>query len=168
MIIGERFAVRVSPGELHFNAAHFITFDGTCENLHGHNFHVLLEARGDNAPDAYVIDFVRLTHMAAGICRELHDGVLLAGDSPEVHLREEGDMVHVESYDKRFALPAASCIILPLPNTTAEMLAAHVANRLLEELATAEALANLHTLEVAVEEADDQWGVCIRELKRAG
>ncbi|WP_296810061.1 hypothetical protein [Thiocapsa sp.] len=33
-------AVRVQRGELHVNAAHIMTFDGTCENLHGHNFHV--------------------------------------------------------------------------------------------------------------------------------
>ncbi|NCC48761.1 MAG: hypothetical protein EOM13_06875 [Clostridia bacterium] len=33
-------AVRVHPGELHFNAAHFMTFDWTCENLHGRDFHV--------------------------------------------------------------------------------------------------------------------------------
>ncbi|MCG8122586.1 MAG: 6-carboxytetrahydropterin synthase, partial [Candidatus Thiodiazotropha taylori] len=30
----------MSPGELHFNSAHFITFNNSCENLHGHNFHV--------------------------------------------------------------------------------------------------------------------------------
>ena len=63
-----KFAVRVHPGELHFNAAHFITFNGTCENLHGHNFHVKLEARGGNTGDAFVIDFVLLNRLAAAVC----------------------------------------------------------------------------------------------------
>jgi 6-pyruvoyltetrahydropterin/6-carboxytetrahydropterin synthase len=154
----------VSPGELHFNAAHFITFEGTCENLHGHNFHVRVEARGDNSPDAYVVDFVRLNRHAADICRSLHDGVLLPGESDEVALRRDGDAVVVESYGKRFVLPAESCIILPVPNTTAEMLAAHIADRLLAVLAAEGQAASLEALEVAVEEADDQWGVCIHRL----
>jgi len=153
------FAVRVHPGELHFNAAHFITFNGTCENLHGHNFHVELEARGGNTGDAFVIDFVRLTHLAAGICRELHDGVLLPGASAEVEITEQDGLVTASSYGKRFTLSAQSAIILPLPNTTAEMLALHISNRLVEALGAKDALANLHSLEVAVEEADNQWGI---------
>jgi len=153
------FAVCVHPGELHFNAAHFITFNGTCENLHGHNFHVKLEARGDNTDDAFVIDFVLLNRVAAEICRELHDGVLLPGNSTEVEITEQDGLITVASYDKRFALSKGSTIILPLPNTTAEMLAFHIGERLVEELNRRAALGNLRSLEVAVEEADNQWGI---------
>lgn len=159
------FAVRVQPGELHFNAAHFITFNGTCENLHGHNFHVRLEARGSNTGDAFVIDFVQLNAIAAAICRELHDGVLLPADSAEVDIHErDDDMIEVRSYDRRFILSRASCILLPVPNTTAEMLAGHICERLVAELGQRDALGNLDSLEVAVEEADHQWGICRREL----
>ena len=63
------------------------------------------------------------------------------------------------SYGKRFTLSAQRAIILPLPNTTAEMLALHISNRLVEALGAQDALANLHSLEVAVEEADNQWGI---------
>ncbi len=163
------FAVRVNPGELHFNAAHFITFAGTCENLHGHNFHVRLEAQGDNTGDAFVIDFVALNRIAADICRELHDGVLLPASGPEITVSESGnDMVEVRSYDKVFMLSRASCILLPIPNTTAEMLAKHISNRLLDELRQRRALGNLTSLEVAVEEADNQWGVCRRTISHGG
>jgi len=152
-------AVRVHPGELHFNAAHFITFDGTCENLHGHNFHVEIEARGDAVRDAFVIDFVLLTRLAADICGELHDGVLLPGQSEEVIIREQDGMVAVESYGKRFLFPKESSIILPMPNTTAEMLAMHIGNRLVDALERHDGLAGLSSLQVAVEEADRQWGI---------
>jgi 6-pyruvoyltetrahydropterin/6-carboxytetrahydropterin synthase len=161
-----QFAVRVHPGELHFSAAHFITFDRTCENMHGHNFHVRVEARGDNTDDAFVVDFVLLTRLAAGICKELHDGVLLPTESREVDIEEQQDMIAVRSYDKRFVLPRESCVLLPLPNTTAEMLAFHISGRLLDELRTAQAIANLRSLEVAVEEADQQWGVYTRDVTR--
>lgn len=162
------YAVRVHPGELHFNAAHFITFDGICENLHGHNFHVELEARGQNTGDAFVIDFVMLNRLAAGICRELHDGVLLPGESTEVTIAEQDGMVSVESYGKRFLLPGESAIVLPVSNTTAEMLASHIGNRLEEELVQCGAGANLASLQVAVEEADNQWGIHVRSFDRDG
>ena len=162
------FAVRVNPGELHFNAAHFITFDGTCENIHGHNFHVKLEARGENTDDAFVIDFVLLNKIAASICRELHDGVLLPTSGAEVRITETDDgMVEVRSYDKVFILSRTSCILLPLPNTTAEMLAKHISDRLITELEQLNALGNLTSLEVAVEEADNQWGICHRAMDHA-
>lgn len=160
-----RYAVRVSPGELHFNAAHFITFGQCCENIHGHNFHVKIEAHGDNTGDAFVIDFVLLNRLAAGICSELHDGVLIPEHSDEVELtRHADDMIEIRSYDKRFILSASSCILLPIPNTTAEMLARHISDRLLESLRAQDALGNLQQLEVAVEEADQQWGVCTRDI----
>jgi 6-pyruvoyltetrahydropterin/6-carboxytetrahydropterin synthase len=159
------YAVRVQPGELHFNAAHFITFNGTCENLHGHNFHVRVEARGENTGDAFVVDFVLLNRLAAGICGELHDGVLLPTISDEVSIEETADgMIDVRSYDRRFVISRASAILLPLPNTTAEMLARHISDRMVAELDRHTAIGNLRQLEVAVEEADRQWGVYCREL----
>lgn len=161
-----QYAVRVHPGELHFNAAHFITFNGTCENLHGHNFHVRIDARGENTDDAFVIDFVLLTRLAAQICKELHDGVLLPAESREVRIEERDGLVSVHSYDKRFVLPRESCILLPLPNTTAEMLAFHISRRLMQELERAQGIGKLRSLEVAVEEADQQWGVYTREVAR--
>lgn len=160
-----RFAVRVSPGELHFNAAHFITFGQCCENIHGHNFHVRIEAHGENTGDAFVIDFVLLNRLAATICGELHDGVLIPqhNNAVDVTIRDD-DLVEVRSYDKHFILSRSSCILLPVPNTTAEMLASHISDRLLDDLRTHAALGNLQRLEVAVEEADAQWGVCVREI----
>lgn len=160
----ERFAVRVDPGELHFNAAHFITFGGTCENLHGHNFHVRVEAVGRNTGDAFVLDFVELTRLAAATCRTLHDRVLLPGESSEVAITPEGDALRVESHGRRFVLPADSCRVLPVSNVTAEMLAWHIGGELIRALREAGSAGGLETLEVAVEEADRQWGVCRREV----
>jgi len=162
------YAVRVHPGELYFSAAHFITFNGTCENLHGHNFHVRIEACGENTDDAFVIDFVLLTRLAAQICKELHDGVLLPTQSREVRIDERDGLVEVTSYDKRFLLPRESCILLPLANTTAEMLAFHVSERLVQELDRLPGTASLRSLEVAVEEADQQWGIYTREVPHDG
>lgn len=163
----ERFAVWIEPAELHFNAAHFITFGGTCENLHGHNFHVRLRVHGDNTGDAFVVDFVELTALAREVCATLHDRVLLPGASREVRLTRGDGWIEASAYGKRFVLPAQNCAVLPVANTTAEMLAWHIGEELLRALRARERLDNLDEIEVAVEEADRQWGVCRRPL-RAG
>ncbi len=160
----QTFAVSVHPGELHFNAAHFITFNNSCENLHGHNFHVRIQAWGDNNEDAFVIDFVQLNRLAADICLELHDKILLPGNSKEVSIDQQAGQVDVVSYDKRFSLPQGNCRILPIANTTAEMLAWYIMESLLPMLEAHDALTHVGTLEIAVEEADRQWGICRREL----
>lgn len=154
----ERYAVSIHPGDLRFSAAHFITFDGTCENLHGHNFHVRIDVNGHNNADGFVVDFVHLNRLAATICDELHDRILLPGESPETSLEYDNGSVHVRSYDKYFVFPEQNCAVLPIANTTAELLAWYVGSRLREQL-PAPALANANVLEVAVEEADRQWGI---------
>jgi 6-pyruvoyltetrahydropterin/6-carboxytetrahydropterin synthase len=160
----QSFAVDVYPGQLHFNAAHFITFGGTCENLHGHNFHARLQAQGSNNSDAFVVDFVLLNRLAAAICTQLNDKVLLPGRSDEVTLQEEGGQIHVSSCGKRFTLPAGNCAVLPVRNTTAEMLAWYILESLIPRLEAHAALSNVAMLQVAVEEADHQWGICRRSL----
>jgi 6-pyruvoyltetrahydropterin/6-carboxytetrahydropterin synthase len=157
-----RFAVDVHPGDLHFNAAHFITFDGTCENLHGHNFHVRIRAEGSTRGDAFVVDFVLLNALTADICASLHDRVLLPGASEEVEVWRDGGQVRVRSHGKAFSFPEEGCALLPVSNTTAEMLAWHILESLVPALEGRGALANLEALEVAVEEADHQWGLCRR------
>lgn len=161
----QTFAVSVHPGELRFNAAHFITFANTCENLHGHNFHVRIQAWGENNDDAFVIDFVQLNRLAADICMALNDKVLLPGKSEEVSIKEADGQIEVSSYDKRFSLPAGNCVILPIANTTAEMLAWHLMESLLPMLEARSALTHVESLEIAVEEADQQWGICRRDIQ---
>ena len=158
------FTTLIEPWDLHFNAAHFITYGRVCENLHGHNFHVRVTVSGSNSADAYVIDFVLLNKLAAAICLTLHDRVLLPGKSPVVALAVEGEMVRVDSFGKRFILPRQNCMILPVTNVTAEMLAWYIGEELTKGLTAQEALGNIDAIEVAVEEADRQWGLCRRAI----
>lgn len=160
---GTSYAVSIDPGTLRFSAAHFITYGGTCENLHGHNFHVRVGASGRTGSDALVVDFVLLTELARAVCDRLHDKVLLPADSAEMTFEERDACLHVASHGRRFAFPAENCLLLPLVNTTAEMLARYIGDRLLDAL-RARGQAGLHRLDVAVEEADRQWGIVTREF----
>ncbi len=54
------YKVKVEKGNLSFSAAHFITFGGKCERLHGHNYAVSVILEGNLTEDRYVFDFVEL------------------------------------------------------------------------------------------------------------
>jgi 6-pyruvoyltetrahydropterin/6-carboxytetrahydropterin synthase len=159
-----QFSTFISPWELHFNAAHFITYANVCENLHGHNFHARIDAVGTNTKDGFVIDLVLLNRLAAEVCATLNDCVLLPGNSTVVRIEAKDNRVEVESFGKRFLLPRENCLILPVSNTTAELIAWYISEELLKRLRGANALSNIETIEVSVEEADRQWGTCKRRI----
>ena len=75
------YRVRVERNRLKFAAAHFATFDGQCEPLHGHNYAVTLEVAGTLTDDAWVCDFGRLKKIGRAICDELDHKFLLQRDS---------------------------------------------------------------------------------------
>jgi len=152
------FVTWVEPADLGFNSAHLITYGNVCENLHGHNFHTRVTAHGEDTGEGYVLDFVALTRLAREICQELSDHVILPATSPVVRLTEEDGLVKVESFGKRFWIERESCVILQIPNATAELLARHIGDRLTEALHREKLAKGVHLLEVGVEEADRQWG----------
>lgn len=152
------FVTWVEPADLGFNSAHFITYGSVCENLHGHNFHARVAAHGGDSGEGYVLDFVALTRLARGICQELSDRVILPGTSRVVKLAEEDGLIKAESFGKRFWVEKEGCVVLPIANVTAELLAFHIGERLVEALRRENLTAGVQLLEVGVEEADRQWG----------
>ncbi|HUT12190.1 MAG TPA: 6-pyruvoyl tetrahydropterin synthase family protein [Thermoguttaceae bacterium] len=129
------FHVRVSTDDLVFSAAHFITLEGsTCEPLHGHNYHVAAEVHGPLGPDGVVIDFVLLRETLREIVGELDQRVLLPSDNPLVRLTTGPGEIEVVCGRRRWSFPRQDCLVLPMANTTAELLAAYLGRRLLDEL----------------------------------
>ena len=155
---GRGFKVSVRKEDLVFAAAHFITLPGhRCESLHGHNYRAGIELRGTLEADAwYVYDFVALKQVMRRLTNELDHKVLLPTTNPTVAVLAQGDSVTV-SYDgrPRYVFPAMDCVLLPIPNTTVEMLAEYLAGRLKSELKSTGA-AQVASLELEVEESFGQ------------
>jgi 6-pyruvoyltetrahydropterin/6-carboxytetrahydropterin synthase len=151
---GRGFKVSVRKEDLVFAAAHFITLPGhRCESLHGHNYRAGVELAGALEPDAwYVFDFVALKQVMRRLTNELDHKVLLPTTNPTVTVQANGDSIAV-SYDRRprYVFPAGDCVLLPIPNTTVEMLAEYLAGRLKAEL-KAKGAAQVSSLEIEVEE----------------
>lgn len=149
-----RFRVAVTKQDFVFAAAHFITLPGhRCESLHGHNYRAGVTVEGGLEPEAwYVLDFAALKTVMRRVTAELDHRVLLPTQNPGLELRETGGSLAV-CFDgrPRYVFPAEDCVLLPIPNTTVEMLARHLAHRVLDELQQAGAR-RLAWIEVEVEE----------------
>src|SRR5204862_7432512 len=104
-------------------------------------------------PEAhYLLHFTRLKDLVKRLTDEIDHRVLLPLQSTKIQVREEGETVRVAGAGKpRYVLPREDCALLPMPNTTVEMLAQYLAGRVSQELASAGGIA-LRAVEVEVEE----------------
>ena len=122
-----------------FSAGHFITLtDDICEAVHGHNWTVSCLVSG--VPDSHgmVIDFIFLRDTLTEIISKLDHCMLLPTENPFLQVTiqtEQGqDEVLVKFGERRWIFPADECRLLPLANTTAELLAKWIGNQLIQAL----------------------------------
>ncbi len=147
--------VKVEGGNLRFSAAHFITFGGKCERLHGHNYGVLVEVEGTLNEDKLVFDFTVLKQLTREICHRLNHRFLLPMHNSHLQLNELPNEWEVRFGEKRYIFPRADVVELPIDNSTAERLAEYICGELRAGLAAYD-ISNLHTILVGVEEAPTQ------------
>ena len=147
--------VKVEGGNLKFSSAHFITFGGKCERLHGHNYGVLVELVGELSEDKVVFDFTLLKRFTREICQRLNHRFLLPLHNPHLELVSSPDEWEVRFQQKRYVFPRTDVVELPIDNSTAERLAEYICGELRAMLAEYD-LSRLHTILVGVEEAPTQ------------
>ena len=128
------FKVHVSKDYLVFCAAHFATFDGACEPLHGHNYRASVTVEGDLQGDAFVVNFVTLKRLMRRLTDQLDHRLLLATQNELMQITTLDGEVTVLALGKRYVFPQADVLLLPLLNTTAECLAQYLAGQLRAEL----------------------------------
>jgi 6-pyruvoyltetrahydropterin/6-carboxytetrahydropterin synthase len=133
-----RFTVRVTKDYLVFSSGHFITYAGDhCERIHGHNYRTALK------------DLTR------AITDELDHRMLLPARSRQIELHEDGANVRVTYRDRYWSFPREECVLLPVANTTAELLADYIAGRIRQEV-TGRGWSPPRVLRVEVEESFGQ------------
>src|SRR6476619_7181327 len=152
----ERFKVHVTKDHLVFCCGHFISYHGhQCERLHGHNYRAAVEVEGPLQEDYYVFDFIALKTRTKEITDELDHHMLLATKNAVIKVEESAKSVRVRYEDREWLFPRDDCVLLPIENTTAELLARYIADRLLDSLRTHERFVP-EVLRVEVEEAPGQ------------
>lgn len=169
--------VLVERGNLGFSAAHFITFEGQCEPLHGHNYGVRVEVEGELTPDHYVLDFVALKNIVRALCKEWDHRFLLPLNNPHLRLTEhesawevvyDGPLTHGAITTDgiiRYLLPKAAVVSLPIENATAELLAQQLAGGIVDRLRAVSKLEHLERIQVGVEETEMQVAFFTLDLR---
>ena len=160
----ENYHVRIEKERLVFSAAHFITFDGdVCERLHGHNYHVAAEVYGPLDENHYVVDFVLVRDLLQSLVDELDHRMLLPTEHRTIgvveQVVEQEEEVVVTHGERRWVFPRGDCVLLPVANTTAELLARYLGERLLADLEKRLGQ-RPERLRISVDECDGQWATC--------
>jgi 6-pyruvoyltetrahydropterin/6-carboxytetrahydropterin synthase len=156
--VNANFQVTVSKDYLSFSSAHFITLRGhKCESLHGHNYRVGVTVTGEVDPECqFVLDFALLKEILRPMVDAIDHKVLLPTASPKLTLEESGDRLTVIYLGApRYQFPRSDCALLPVTNTTAEMLAEYFATTMRAEIEQ-RGFDHLAELEIEVEESPGQ------------
>lgn len=151
----ERYLVRVTKDHLVFCSGHFISYEGDrCERLHGHNYRATVEIEGPLDENRYVFDFIALKNRTRALTDELDHRMMLATNNPHIHVDAGSKSVQVRYRDREWLFPRDDCVLLPIENTTAELLARYLGQRLLADLKTHHA----YTPEVLRVEVEENYG----------
>ena len=157
--MSDSYLVRVTKDHLVFSAAHFITFNGNiCERLHGHNWRCAVQVEGPLDENSYVFDFIALRDGLQKIVDELDHRVLLPTEHPAIHVKAGEKEVEATFEDRRWLFPREDCVLLPVANTTAELIARWIGQKLMRDLELADS--EIQILQVEVEENFGQWAIC--------
>jgi 6-pyruvoyltetrahydropterin/6-carboxytetrahydropterin synthase len=159
------FQVRVTKDYLVFSSGHFITYLGDqCERIHGHNYRTAVEVEGDLDENHYVIDFIALKDLTKSILDELDHRMMLPTKSSMIRLHDDGSNIRVTYGDRYWSFPRDECALLPVANTTAELLADYIAGRLHEAMT----VRRWHLPRVLRVEVEESFGQSARVEWRLG
>lgn len=133
--MSERYKIRVTKDHLVFCSGHFISYEGDkCERLHGHNYRAAVEVEGRLDENFYVFDFIALKHLTKAITDELDHRMMLPTRNPHIRVEEGPHEIRVRYRDREWLFPRGDCVLLPIENTTAELLARYIARRLADDM----------------------------------
>lgn len=155
--------VSVERLRLKFAAAHMATLGEELEPLHGHNYLVRCRVDGSLTADGWVIDFAALKTYVREVCDYLDHHFLLQERSSLLEIARDGEAWTVGFRGRSYRFPAADVRALPVENSTAELLAEYIGERVAEHLA-AGGHRNITRLAVEVEEMPGQAGGYARDL----
>jgi 6-pyruvoyltetrahydropterin/6-carboxytetrahydropterin synthase len=149
-----RYRISLAKEDFKFSAAHFTLFaGGDAELLHGHNYRVKVELAGAGLDEeGLLVDLESFKKLLRGRCARLDSVTLLPAESRRLQWSRAGGAVEVRCGERSYRFPDGDVLLLPLPNTSIELLA----RMLWQELAPSLAGSRIDTLAVSVEESAGQ------------
>lgn len=149
-----RFRIVLAKEDFKFSAAHFTLFPGgRAELLHGHNYRVRVELSGSELEEeGLLVDLEAFKKRLRGICAGLDSRTLLPGESTRLDWSREDGAIEVRCGERSYRFPADDTLVLPLANTSMELLA----RMIWRDLAGGLEGSRVDLLAVSVEESSGQ------------
>jgi 6-pyruvoyltetrahydropterin/6-carboxytetrahydropterin synthase len=157
--MSRRFSIEVAKDYFNFASAHFLIFaNGKREPLHGHNYQVTVAMEGELDRAGVVLDFISLKPVVKRVCDDLDHRTLIQTASPILKISRTAGSVEIVYRKQKILLPRSDVILLPLMNTSTELLAEYVAQQIRGKVRQQFPMATIRWIEVAVEETRGQKG----------
>ena len=157
--MSRRFSIEVAKDYFNFASAHFLIFaNGRREPLHGHNYQVSVAMEGELDRAGVVLDFITFKPLVKQVCDALDHRTLIQSDSSTIQIRKRAKEIEIIHKNQRLVLPREDVILLPIANTSTELLAEYIADQIKRKVRQRFPVA-IRYMEVAVEEARGQRGI---------
>lgn len=158
--MSRRFSVEVAKDYFNFASAHFLIFaSGRREPLHGHNYQVSVALEGELDRAGVVLDFITLKPLVKEVCDALDHRTLIQARSPIIAVRRRAREIEICYKKEKLILPRQDVILLPLANTSTELLAEYIGEQIRRMVRRQFPGARIRFIEVGVEEARGQRGL---------
>lgn len=134
---GGEFRLVLAKEDFKFSVAHFTVFSADeAELLHGHNYQVTVEVRGGELDEMGLLaDVAALKAEIRRLCDELDSHTLIPTENPLVAWERREDGVEVRYGDRVYRFPLQDVVLLPLVNSSMELFARLLWQRLAPFLA---------------------------------
>jgi len=117
--------------DMKFSAAHYTIFSATeRETLHGHNFKVYAAITAGINDLGMPFDYDIYKEKLRGLCRELNQLTLIAGNSQHQQIEEAEDYTYIHFNNEKIPFLSKDIKILPVCNITVEELGRWFVERL--------------------------------------
>jgi len=164
--MSRRFSIEVAKDYFNFASAHFLIFrNGKREPLHGHNYQVSVALEGELDPVGVLLDFISFKPLVKRVCDDLDHRTLIQTESPILKISRNTSSVEIVYKRQKLLLPRQDVILLPLINTSTELLAEYLAGQISAKVRKEFPTTRIRWIEVAVEETRGQKGVFRGEYK---
>ena len=122
---GPKYSITLGKEDFAFSAAHFTLFeDQPAELLHGHNYQVSLELRGQELNDlGLLVDIAAVKRHDREQCRALDERTLIPERAKLLKIERHDDAIDVEFQARHYRFPVGDVSLLPLENVSMELLA---------------------------------------------
>ena len=157
--MSRRFSIEVAKDYFNFASAHFLIFaNGRREPLHGHNYQVSVGMEGELDRAGVVLDFISFKPLVKQVCDSLDHRTLIQTNSSAMDVRKTAKEVQILYKKQKLILPRGDVILLPIANTSTELLAEYIARQISRRVRQKFSAA-IRYMEVGVEEARGQKGI---------